>query len=211
MLLPSRSITAGAGHQGQLPREPPAWREPGTARQQRSAGVFPENRTESVMKLVKLNSGQIGLFVLLPKGAYAIDIVRSLGVFAPHDALSNGLLNGVLKDGCNWSLVVKHWAHLRSPLKKLARIAMACPDHPQLVLQSLADDLQAGDASNPIVAIEVTDIEAFEERDPTGRRAMERQFISPPDATLLQDTTTSTETAQVIDFSTANKEGSPRN
>jgi hypothetical protein len=87
------------------------------------------------MKLVKITDEKIGLFVLLSKGPYAIDIANSLGVFAPHDPLPNGLLNGVLKDGCNWSLLVKHWAHLRSPLEKLARIAMTNPDHPHLVLE----------------------------------------------------------------------------
>jgi hypothetical protein len=86
------------------------------------------------MKLVRMADGKIGLFVLLPKGAYAIDIASSLGVFS-HDPLSNGLLNGVLKDGHHWSLLVNHWAHLRSPLKRLQNIALRSPDHPSLVLQ----------------------------------------------------------------------------
>jgi hypothetical protein len=162
------------------------------------------------MKLIRLNNGQVGLLVLLPKGAYAIDILRSLGAFVPHDPLANGLLNGVLKGGCNWSLILNHWAHLRWPLKKLARTAMVNPDHPNLILQPITDDLQTRDASNPIVAIDITDIESFEERDPTGRRAMERQFMPPPEAGLQQDTTESTETAEVIDFSTAKKAGPSR-
>jgi hypothetical protein len=91
-----------------------------------------------VMKLVRMDGDRIGLFVLLPKGPYAIDIANSLGVF-PHDPLSNGLLNGALKDGHDWSIIVKHWVHLRWPLKKLLSIAMANPDTPRLVLQSLVD------------------------------------------------------------------------
>jgi hypothetical protein len=87
------------------------------------------------MKLIRLRDGKLGLVVLLPAGPHLVDIASSLGVFAPHDALSIGLLNGALKDGCNWSLLVKHWALLRSPLKKLAWIALTSPDHPHLVLQ----------------------------------------------------------------------------
>jgi len=163
------------------------------------------------MKLVKITDEKIGLFVLLSKGPYAIDIANSLGVFAPHDPLPNGLLNGVLKDGCNWSLLVKHWAHLRSPLEKLARIAMTNPDHPHLVLEPLTHELKAGNAANPIVAIDITDIESFEEHDPTGRRAMERQFMPPPDNGLLRNATpTVTETAQVINFSAPGKGDAPR-
>jgi len=60
------------------------------------------------MKLVRMADGKIGLFVLLPKGAYVIDIASSLGVFS-HDPLSNGLLNGVLKDGSDGFLKVPLW------------------------------------------------------------------------------------------------------
>jgi len=150
------------------------------------------------MKLVKMADEKIGLFVLLPKGGYAIDIAGSLGVFS-NDPLSNGLLNGALKDGPDWSLLVKHWAHLRSPLKKLQNTALRSPDHPGLVLQTLADGSRTASAANPIIAIEITDIEIFEERDPTGRRAMERQFMPPPE--IGSPCGSGTETAQVIDFS----------
>ena len=162
------------------------------------------------MKLVKMTDGKGGLFVSLPKGPYAIDIVNSLGVFVPHDPLSNGLLNGVLKDGCNWYLLVNHWAHLRWPLKKLARIATANPDHPSLVLQPMTDDFRLSNAADPIVAIEITDIETFEECDPTGRHAMARQFTSPSDSAAPQNTTAAG-SAQVIDLFPSKKRGtSPR-
>jgi hypothetical protein len=160
------------------------------------------------MKLVRLADGKIGLFVLLPKGAHAIDIASSLGVFS-HDPLSNGLLNGVLKDGHHWSLLVNHWAHLRSPLKKLQNVALKSPDHPCLVLQSLVDGPGMATAADPIIAIEITDIETFEEQDPTGRRAMERQFIPPPESNSPRGST-ATETAQVIDFSSIRAESSRR-
>src|ERR1700751_5019344 len=159
------------------------------------------------MKLVRMADGKIGLFVLLPKGAYAIDIASSLGVFS-HDPLSNGLLKGVLKDGHHWSLLVNHWAHLRSPLKKLQNIALRSPDHPCLVLQPLMDGPGTASAANPIIAIEITDIEIFEAQDPTGRRAMERQYMPPPERNSPSGST-ATETAQVIDF-TSSRGGSSR-
>jgi len=159
------------------------------------------------MKLVKMADEKIGLFVLLPKGACAIDIAGSLGVFS-HDPLSNGLLNGVLKDGHDWSLLVKHWPHLRWPLKKLQNAALRNPDHPGLVLRSLTDGSRTGSAANPIIAIEITDIETFEEQDPTGRRAMERQFMPPPEIESPHGST-AVETARVIDFSSSRGD-SPR-
>src|ERR1700758_2675695 len=131
------------------------------------------------MKLVRMDGDRIGLFVLLPKGPYAIDIANSLGVF-PHDPLSNGLLNGALKDGHDWSIIVKHRVHLRGPLKNLQSIALANPDTPRLVLHPLADATRPVSAANPIIAIEVTDIGSVEEHDPTGRHAMHMQLALPP-------------------------------
>jgi hypothetical protein len=157
------------------------------------------------MKLIKMKDEKLGLFVLLPAGPHLVDVAASLSVFAPHDPLSNGLLNGVLKDGCNWTLIVKHWAHLRSPLKKLARIAATSPDHPQLVAVPFTAELQAGDAANPIVALDITDIESFEALDPTGRRVMERQFMNRPEAEASEGEAAATEGAQVISFVQPNK------
>jgi hypothetical protein len=57
---------------------------------------------ESTMKLVKMKHNQVGPAVHLPEGVFAIDIVRSLGVFA-YDPLLNGLLKGVFKEGGGWS------------------------------------------------------------------------------------------------------------
>lgn len=89
------------------------------------------------MKLVRMNDEKIGLFVVLSEGPHVIDIANSLGVFLPHDLLSNGILNGAFKDGCNWSLIVKHWRHLQVPLRELANTAAARPDHPQLASPTL--------------------------------------------------------------------------
>jgi hypothetical protein len=123
---------------------------------------------------------------------------------------SNGLLNGVLKDGCDWTPIVKHWAHLRSPLKKLARIAVANSDHPQPVAVPFTDEPQTRDA-NPIVALDITDVESFEALDPTGRRAMEQQFMNRPQAEAKEGTASVTEGAQVISFNQPNTpDTSPR-
>ncbi|WP_024513250.1 hypothetical protein [Bradyrhizobium sp. ARR65] len=118
-----------------------------------------------------------------------IDIIGSLGVFE-HDALSSGLLNGALKDGCDWFLIIEHWAYLQSPLKRLMSFAMANPEHPRLVLQPIEGNLQTRD----VIAIEIT----------------EQRFGSPPDSALRKDTTLVTEFAQVIDFSSFRQAGRPR-
>ena len=156
------------------------------------------------MKLAKITDEKIGLVVALPNGPYVIDIAESVGVFAPHDPLSNGLLNGTFKDGGDWSSIVKHWAHLQWSLKRLALIAESCPDHPGLVLQSLADQKLKGEAVDPIVAIDITDMRPLEERDPTGRRAMERQFMTPPQDAIAADSVATKKTAQVIGFARSN-------
>ncbi|QOZ68819.1 hypothetical protein SAMN05192541_14862 [Bradyrhizobium arachidis] len=150
------------------------------------------------MKLVRLDDDRVGLFVLLPKGPHAIDIANSLGVF-PHDPLSNGLLNGALKGGCDWSVIVKHWVHLRWPLKRLQSIALANPDTPRLVLQPLVDATGTASTANPIIAIEVTDIEGVERHDPTGWHTMQRHFALPPGDEAVRQSAAD-ETVRVIDF-----------
>jgi hypothetical protein len=151
------------------------------------------------MKLVRMSDEKVGLLVLLPGGLHVIDIAGSLGVFAPHDPLSNGLLNGALKDGCNWSLIVKHWAHLRSPLQRLANFAMGNPGQSCLVMQPFTEQFRIEDAIDRIVAIDITGTERLEEQYPTGRRAMARQFGERPEARIQRDTP-SAGAAQIIDF-----------
>jgi hypothetical protein len=159
------------------------------------------------MKLVKLADGKIGIFVQLPNGEYAIDIASNLGFFF-HEPLSYSVLNGALKEGLDWSLLVKHWAYLRAPLKQLHKIAVTSSNH-YLVLQCLTGAPRTASAINPIVAIEITDAETFEEQDPTGRPAMERQFMPPPEIGSPRGST-ATETAQVIDFSSIRGDSSGR-
>jgi hypothetical protein len=152
------------------------------------------------MKLAKITDDKIGLVVALPNGPHIVDIAESVGVFAPHDPLSNGLLHGAFNDGGDWPSIVKHWAHLQRPLKRLGLIAETCPGHPGLVLRSLADQNLKSESANPIVAIDITDMQPLEERDPTGRRAMERQFVTPPQNAIEADSAAMAEAAQVIGF-----------
>ncbi|WP_152535535.1 hypothetical protein [Bradyrhizobium sp. Ai1a-2] len=153
------------------------------------------------MKLVRMSERKVGLLVPLPSGLHVIDIADSLGVFAPHDPLSNGVLNGALKGGCDWSLIVKHWAHLRSPLKRLANLAAASPDHSRLAMRPFKEQFQIDDAVDQIVAIDITDTEPLEGQDPTGRRAMARQFSELHENKIGRDAPPTAGAAQVIDFS----------
>jgi hypothetical protein len=158
------------------------------------------------MRLAKITDSKIGLVVALPNGPHIVDIAESVGVFAPHDPLSNGLLYGAFKDGGDWPSIVKHWAHLQWPLKRLALIAETCPDHSGLVLQSLADQNLKNESANPIIAIEITDMQPLEARDPTGRHAMERQFAPPTQNAIEADLAATAGTAQIIGFARTNKD-----
>src|ERR1700752_4887068 len=157
------------------------------------------------MKLAKITDEKIGLVVVLPNGPHVVDIAKSVGVFAPHDPLSNGILNGAFKDGGDWPSIVKHWAHLQWPLKRLALIAETCADHPGLVLQSLVDRHLKGESADSIVAIDITCMQPREERDPTGRRVMERQFV-PPSQDSIEADSAAPATAQVIGFVRPNRD-----
>ena len=159
------------------------------------------------MKLVKMADEKIGIFVQLPNGAYAIDIAANLGFFL-HDPLSYSLLNGALKDGHDWSLLVKHWADFACAFEETTENP-ARMSGPFFDFESLTDIPRTASAANPIIAIEITDTEIFEEQDPTGRRTMERQFMSPP-ASEPQRNSTATKTAQVIEFSSGRGDSSRR-
>jgi hypothetical protein len=160
------------------------------------------------MKLAKITDEVIGLVVALPNGPHIVDIAKSVGVFAPHDPMSNGILNGAFRDGGDWPSIVKHWAHLQRPLRRLALIAESHPDHPGLVLQPLVDRNLRDASANPIVAIDITDMQPREERDPTGRRAMERQFATPAPDAIEVDPAATPETAQIVGFVRPNKDRS---
>jgi hypothetical protein len=136
---------------------------------------------ENIVKLVRFDGGRTGLMVQLASGPHIIDVIGSLGVFSPGDPVSQGILNGILKDRGSWAPLIEHWEHARIGLRRLASIALANPDRPRLVMFR-ADEVSLA-LKNPggIAGLDIT--ESCEvARDPTGREAMERQFVVLPPA-----------------------------
>lgn len=86
------------------------------------------------MKLVRFDGGKTGLMVQFDSGPHVIDIIGSLGAFVPDDPLSQGILNGILKDKGSWAPLIEHWEQARTGLRRLASLACANPDRPQLVI-----------------------------------------------------------------------------
>jgi hypothetical protein len=159
------------------------------------------------MKLVRIDEEKIGLLVQLPTGPHAIDIAKSVGVFAALDPISGGLINGVLKEKCAWVALVNNWRYLRKPLELLARTALTNPDDPRLVISPLSLERQMEDAPHGIIAIDITDAADVEIHDPTGRLVMTRQFGESVDDHPQQDSSPMRQNVQVVDFS---RRGEPR-
>jgi hypothetical protein len=67
-----------------------------------------------------------------------------------------------------------------------------------------------GESVNSIVAIEITDMRPREERDPTGRRAMEQQYVAPLQDEIEAEASAAPETAQVIGFVRPNRDESSK-
>ena len=156
------------------------------------------------MKLVNVNSGEIGLLVELPTGPHVIDIAKSLRIFATHDPVSGALINGALRERSPWVALINHWRYLRVPFALLARIALANPDDPRLVIYPFAHARQAGESPPGIVALDITDARDLEIRDPTGRLVMARQFGEPAVEHAEQVVFSVGENVQVVDFSRHN-------
>ena len=135
------------------------------------------------MKLVRFDGGKTGLMVELPSGPHVLDVVGSLGALAPEDPISQGVLNGILKDAGKWAPLVEHWAMARIGLRRLGLLALANPKEERLVIRraEAAQIADPADDPNGIVAIDITDSNRIK-LDPTGRRAMARQFSVPPSA-----------------------------
>jgi hypothetical protein len=127
--------------------------------------------------------------VQLAAGPHVIDVIGSLGVLAPGDPISQGILNGILKDQGNWAPLIEHWQQARTGLRRQASSVSANPDLPDLVMRRADEVSLALLSQNPrgitiIELIEPSDVA----QDPTGREAMERQFgaSSPADTQTLQ-------------------------
>jgi hypothetical protein len=155
----------------------------------------------TTMKLVRIDRENIGLLVQLPTGPHTIDIVKSLGIFAAHDPLSGGIINGVLKEKCTWTALVSNWRYLRKPLELLARTALNHPADPRLAIQPFAGERRTADRPRGIVAIEITDATELESHDPTGRLMMARQLSEAADDKIEPGAASMAENVQVVDFS----------
>lgn len=162
------------------------------------------------MKLVRIGGEKIGLLVQLPTGPHAIDIAKSLGLFAAHDPISDGLINGVLKERCVWAALVNNWSYLRKPLELLARTALTNPDDPRLAIHPFAQQRQIEDPPRGIVAIDIVDAADLDIHDPTGRLVMAREFNEAPDEQAGREAPSRGQNAQVFDFSRHSEPRTPR-
>src|SRR5882757_6566867 len=122
------------------------------------------------MKLVRLDCGKTGLIVHLASGPHVIDVIGSLGVLAPDDPISQGILNGILKDKGSWAPLIEHWEQARFGLRRLASLALANPVRPGLVVRRADEVSLALLSRNPrgIAIIEINESSDVAQ-DPTGR------------------------------------------
>ena len=118
--------------------------------------------------------------VQFDSGPHVIDVIGSLGAFAPDDPLSQGILNGILKDKGSWAPLIEHWEQARTGLRRLALLACANPDRSQLVICRADEARLALPLGNPrgIVTLDIAESSEVAQ-DPTGREAMARQFGVP--------------------------------
>jgi hypothetical protein len=138
---------------------------------------------ENIMKLVRFDGGKTGLMVQLAAGPHVIDVIGSLGVLAPDDPISQGILNGILKDQGSWAPLIEHWEQARIGLRRLASLALANPDRPNLVICRADEVSLAPFLRNPRGIVTLDIMESSEvAQDPTGREAMKRQFGVPSPA-----------------------------
>jgi hypothetical protein len=138
---------------------------------------------EDIMKLVRFDGGKTGLMIQLASGPHVVDVIGSLGALAPDDPISQGILNGILKDKGNWAPLIQHWEQAGSGLRRLASLALANPDRPHLVICRADEALLALPLGNPRGIATLDIVESSEAaQDPTGREAMEGQFGVPSPA-----------------------------
>jgi len=122
--------------------------------------------------------------VQFPSGPHVIDVVGSLGALAPDDPISQGVLNGILKDKGSWVPLIQHWAQARIGLRRLALLASANSDGPHLVVRHVDAARVALPFGDPI-SIATLDISEFSEvaQDPNRARSHGAQFlgsVTPP-------------------------------
>jgi hypothetical protein len=150
------------------------------------------------MKFVRFGENRTGLVVDLPAGAHVLDIVASVSALLPGDPISNGIVNGILKDGGSWAPLIEHWPRVSVGLRKLANFALKSPDHASLVMRSWEDARVMPGGSGGIAAMEISESRTSKSLDPTGRTAMIERFS----ATRQSPPTTEPDHARVADAGT---------
>ena len=129
------------------------------------------------MKLVRFDGGKTGLMVQLASGPHVIDVIGSLGVLSPDDPISQGILNGILKDKGSWAPLIEHWEQARIGLRRLASLALANPDRPRLVI-CRADEVSLAPLlrnQRGIVTLDITESSEVAQ-DPTSETKSWRLF-----------------------------------
>ena len=110
------------------------------------------------MRLVRFGEARTGILLELPTGPHVLDVAASLSALSPGDAISNLILNNILKDGCNWSLLIQHWRSARIGLEKLVQIASSTPGHSGLVIHRCAevDAMPKSAKGGEVIALGIT-------------------------------------------------------
>jgi hypothetical protein len=113
-----------------------------------------------MLKLVRFGEWRTGLVVVLPTGPHVIDVVASVGSLLPEDPVSSGVLNGILREGSSWALLIEHWTYVRAGLKRLAEVALRRPDHPGLIMHPFDGIVAAPSTGNSprITSLEITEL-----------------------------------------------------
>jgi hypothetical protein len=98
-------------------------------------------------------------------------VVASLGTLLPEDPVSSGVLNGILREGGSWALLIEHWTYVRAGLRRLAEVALRRPDHPGLIMLPFDGILAAPSTGNSprITALEITELNNDAESNPESR------------------------------------------
>ena len=111
------------------------------------------------MRLIRFDGGKTGLMVQITSGPHVIDVIGSLGALSPADPISQGILNGILKDKGSWAPLIEHWEQARIGLRRLASLASANPDRPDLVMRRADEVSQALLSGNPrgIVILDIVE------------------------------------------------------
>jgi hypothetical protein len=135
------------------------------------------------MKLVRLKDGGTGLVAQTPMGPRVADVVASLGVLAPADPTSQGVLNRLLKKSGNWGRLIEHWPIAREGLRRIANLATV--GAPGIVYRHTEDILTSANQGElgDVASLEVSEWGPWTApQDPTGYNLMVRQFTASASA-----------------------------